>query len=292
MTASHVCKSFAANAEIAFGQKYLDEWYCTGGDEDYEFHRNIINKYGGKISKLSAAGFEYNENDENELIFDVIQQKCSNLKSISLFGLPDIVYFNGLKEINLDGIENMSEVKLETLFENNEQLEKLELTLNDGQTFHLDVLHNRLPMLKCLKIEESSHERCFFINIPRLTLPSLESLEINDIAYDDYEHILRALDCNELRNLRLEVYGDVADVDDNFITQICKFKMLTTFRTGQYTVTMDHMRLLAEHLPNLIELETKITESESNEEAETKIFTILTLFRRLKKLTVLAPDFQ
>lgn len=57
LTASHVCKSFAAAAETAFARKYTDDWYCIeisylADASKRSFHQIMLNKYGGKVRNI------------------------------------------------------------------------------------------------------------------------------------------------------------------------------------------------------------------------------------------------
>lgn len=234
---------------------------------------------------------------------DLVKQKCCSLKSLKLYSVPKIVDVKGLIEVELFDIQNISNESFTTFIENNGQLEKLKLVeLNNQSQFNLDILHNRLPLLKFLEIGETEGQRreshCdFVINIPKLTLSSLETLEMKLTENQKYARILRALDCCNLKNLLIwwSKRGNNADHDDNvngILIEMSKFKMLTALRIPDCTVTTDQMRLLAEHLLPLIIIEIEITESESNQEAESKIFSILSLFPEFKKFQIFLPDFQ
>lgn len=55
---------------------------------------------------------------------------------------------------------------------------------------------------------------------------------------------------------------------------------------------MSQLKQLAKCLPKLTELGTKITESQSNAEAESKFFSIFSMFPGVNQLSVFLPDFK
>lgn len=289
LTASHVCKIFAAIAEIAFGRRYSKQfWFVWVSDDNkyhYEYHKIMLSKYGKKLSSILISDVP----DARDWILDVIEQNCCNLKSITLSRVPKIINLKGLKDVSLFRVRNMSKEHLNRLIDNNGQLESLTFT-NDRSIELLEMLHNRLPMLKILRIYSENANDDFMLNIPRITLPSLQVLQLSLATDNDtYVRILKALDCDRLGVLDM---GAAYEADDEFIGQTYRFKMLTSLELKDLFITMEQLKALTKHLPHLAKFAMPITESESNADTQTKIFSVLSVFPRLRKLTICLPDFK
>lgn len=114
----------------------------------------------------------------------------------------------------------------------------------------------------------------------------MEKLRLSLDEDKNNESMLRIMECINLKKLILNRWNG-ADVD--LATEIVKFKRLTTLKILNCSVSIDEMRELVEHLPNLTTFEAITVDSES---AEDKIFSVLLMFPCLKKLKVLLQDHE
>lgn len=280
LIASHVCKLFSSAAEIAFERKYSQKSYKIEG-YDLKFHRVMLSKYGVKLSKI------YTWNVSNSVL-DLIEHKCQNLRSIELNHVPRIPNLKSLKKVKFIDVKNISKERVLTFIENNRELETLEF---NGliSTDWIEMLHNRLPMLKHLIWLEFYGFIDLMINIQRITLHSLERLELFICQTDDLVRILRVMDCKNLRELKLE---RCTDSNDDLVNQIVKFQTLSSLKLINCSIPMEQMEKLAKHLPQLKEFATKINESKSNTETENEICSVLSKFPKLTKLRVSLKDLE
>lgn len=121
LVASHVCKTFAAAAEIAFARKFANERYDIYGSKDSRFHKIILNKYGDKVRDLSIQCVD----DE---FCDLIEQKCCNSEKVDLW---DVARMPKLKDLNEIGLNNIRTLNRETFVEfinNSHELEHLKFS--------------------------------------------------------------------------------------------------------------------------------------------------------------------
>lgn len=281
LTVSHVCQLFANIAELAFARRYATAqyvlWFGSNENKSSGYHRTILSKYGGKISKMCVFDLP----ETHEWLLNFIEQKCSNVVEIDMANIPKIVNLKGLKRVNLFNIPNLNNEQIGAFIENNLQLEKLFIQ----NEYAADLIASlRLPMLKELTIYD-------FVNpnddlfIPKLELTRLEYVNLvlgNEIHY---ERVLRAIDSSVLRELHLQV---CTETSDNLVTQIGKFKTLAILRMIRSTLTIDQFRELATNLKNLTNFHIKFKENEEDTPTatEAKIFSILSMFPSLKKLKI------
>lgn len=145
LNASHVCKLFASVAETAFARKYSNKCYQISKKSENSFHKIMLSKYGEKLRRLQII-----ENDDEDLL-DLVEQKCYNLKSITISGVPKMIMLKDLKEASLRGIRNLNRKTFAEFINNNRQLEVLDI--RNIKIDLLNILDGRLNMLKSLRYE-------------------------------------------------------------------------------------------------------------------------------------------
>lgn len=248
---SHVCKLFAAIVEVAFAQKFSDQTFLVWGPKRIGPEKVMLSKYGEKVSKIEIKDVQNTE------FLELVEEKCCNLTSVQLVRVPRILNFKGLKEVRFESISKVSKEELRNCIENNQQLETFEYIDSYFQNFGwVELLHNRLSMLKKFELTISiQFILSLVINIPQVTLESLEELKLYHSNKHVYTQFLRVLDCPKLKCLK--IYEDKA-LDDELIAEIIKFKTLSTLDLIDGPVAIGHMEMLAKHLPNLTEFATKL----------------------------------
>lgn len=272
LNASHVCKLFASVAETAFARKYSKEYYGINGSLiDTEFGKVMVNKYGGKMQHIEIIGGD-------EELYHLVEQKCGNLKSLFLDDVSRMIMLKDLKEVYLGFVRNLDHETLAEFFNDNRQLETLEL-VDQPEIDLTDILDGRLNVLKELEL-------CRIRNITGLPqiirIDSLKTLWLGLENSESYVRILRALNCNKIKTLILD-YDDDQDEGADVITEICKFKTLVSLDLSPYHITSDEVKKLATHLPDLAEIDTGMTKDESN--PENMIQSMISMLPRLTKFT-------
>lgn len=295
LTASHVCKSFAAAAETPFAQKYSKERNCIViygmSDEEKEsvrsFHEIMLNKYGDKMRNMSIGGAD-------ERLLDLVEQKCCNLKELELSNVAKIIMANDLKTIRLCEIHNLNRETFGAFIDHNQRLEFLEIINNDVDL--LDLLDGRLNSLKTLEYHQILSP--FPAHLPKISLNALETLTL---VLDDAEIIhraLRAMDCNRIKSLKLNRYIDAyvhadelgtfvsvdIDADENVVNAICEFATLVSLHLPAWLLTNGQLGKLARRLGGLSELSIKMAGNPS--EIETSIRSVLSHIPKLTKVTI------
>lgn len=291
LNVSHVCKSFAANAETAFAQTYSkNNWHILSDRflRDYpnrypslKSYKVIISKYGRHLANITVTHIS----NENVWLLDLIEEKCVNLKIVDMGFVPKLIDLRGLRKIRLNDFRGISMEHFIAFIEKNPNLEKVELlSMPSGL---IETLHNRLPKLKYLKVDVRSID--FSVNIPKITLQSLKSLEIVfTFTQEHFDRVLHVMDCPNVTHLDM---ASCEQLNDDLISEITKFKVLTSLQLINCFITTNEMRKLSDNLPKLTTFEIGITKSKSFAEAESKIFTVLSIFSSLTKLTAHLEDF-
>lgn len=280
LTASHVCKSFAAAAETVFERKYskaiysIDFWWMAAKERvsKISFHQIMLSKYGANVHNIEIVG--------GEELLDLIEQKCRSLEMVKLDGVRKMLAVKGLKEIHLMAIGNLNRQTFGELINNNQQLEVLEMREIDVDL--LDILDGRLNQLKTL---EYLRETSCSADLPKIRLNSLEAMELNLPDNGDYVRLLRAMDCNKIKSLKLTRYHhDIYDKGNSVLNAICAFKSLVSLHLPDWPVTKPQIQKLAHRLRNLTEFRIKMAQSAPN--VENIIGYALLLFSKLTKLTI------
>lgn len=192
LSTSHVCKSFASITEITCAQKYSNEIYKIWGS-DKGFQRVMLSKYGPRMSAIQFRWLP-------DSTIDFVEQKCCNLSTLKLIDAPRIMNLSGLK---LASVEILNKECLRNFIENNQQMEKFTLKCCGYQSIEwMEVLHNRLPILKYLAWEEYGNN--LTINIPKIALPSLQTLNLFVSQINNVARALHVMDCDNLSELNLE----------------------------------------------------------------------------------------
>lgn len=142
-------KSIGARVCAQQFQKIEVQIYKNKGMNKKEFS-NTLSVIGEHISSMSVDG-------ANQIILQLIKDKCKNIKSIELWnckGPVELQCFQSLKEIKLNSVE-ISMNQLKRCFAKNSELESLEYDCTNGE----DVLElvERLPKLQSLHLDNVSH---------------------------------------------------------------------------------------------------------------------------------------
>lgn len=288
LSVSHVCKSFACAVEVAIERKYSNKIYEVDGfyAKILGLNKVMLSKYGDKLTKINIS-------DVSDTVLELIEQKCCNLNAIKFYRVDRIISLSGLKEAILDftWVESVKKITKESFaafIKNNQQLEKLHVYQLYRSYDLMETLHNQLPMLTDLVWDEYRFYQNLPINIPKITLQLLDKLELL-VHQSDLVPVLCAIDCDHLKELNLPYFNQFKNV---MFTEILKFKMLSSLQVYYCSFTTKQLRKMADHLPDITELGLKITESESNTDTESKIFSVLSIFTKLTKLQVNLQDFE
>lgn len=262
LTASHVCKSFAAAAETAFARRYASKKYYihffgTAGkarESKLSFYKTMLSKYGGKIKNL------YIFCDEGH-IANVVEQSCGNLK-----------------QVHLIGVRNLNRETFSKFINTNRQLHALEIESID--TDLLDILDGRLNELKTLKYRQAHR---FARDLPTITLNALEQLTLELPDMETIVQSLQAMDCKQINSLDLGPFCD-DPVGDDIINAVCAFKSLVSLKMTYWSITKSQIQTLAQHLHDLTELGIRMKEDANVEDS---IHSALSFFPKLKRLEII-----
>lgn len=283
---SHVCKSFASAAELAFEQNYSKKYYVIHDKDKNSIDKGMLTKYGTKIRKIKFSVY-YNDvgyGASLELL-DLIEQKCCNLKSIELHRTPRMIVLKDLKEVILDGVYNLNLEIFAGFINNNQQLETL--AIFEADVHLVDILDGRLDKLTSLVYDSDTN---FTTDLPEIHLNSLKTLEVNLPDNEDFVRLLRAMNCNPIEKLTVWIHT-VPDENDDVINEICAFKSLVSLDFKYSMVSADQMRNLAHHLLHLTELSIHMDESDESN-AVNQISSVLSILRNLTKLDIHLDDFD
>lgn len=279
LTTSHVCKLFASIAESAFARKNKNEYYRIFGYQETKVDRLILNKYGEKVQNIEIINREEN-------LLDLVQEKCPNLKGLSLNLVSKVIMLQNLKEVSLGKVDNLDREKFLEFLNNNPDIESLKLLRFDVDL--LSMLYDRLHMLKIFTLRAERNVRLLKY-LPTMQFESLKSLELefetNKANY--YAHFLRAINCEKLEELILNINSDKYGGDDA-IDEICKFSTLVSLRLPSFPVKSDQICKLVTHLSDLITLEVKIAEGEPD--LENMIHSTISMLPKLTKLAIKLDD--
>lgn len=276
LTTSHVCKAFVSIAADAFARKYSQCHYIVGGifHQRYGFHKVMLTKYGERLSDITIMRVPR----EDECILDLAEKKCCNLKKVTLIKVTKLINLKGLKIIRLSNISNMTKEQLTAFLDNSPQVE--ELSIGDNLIDLVEILHNR-SSLKSLEIGDNIG---ITISLPQIKVDSLKILSLYLTKTDDYMNVLRVLDCKRLEELTL----NCSEADDDLITTICSFKMITSLCIENCLLAIEQIIQLANGLKHL----SRLIISGNESDAKCNIFSVLTIFPALTKLTVYLDDFE
>lgn len=280
LTASHVSKLFASIAETAFERKNKNEHYKIIQHQENKADVVMLNKYGEKMQKVTIIRCE-------EKWLDLVQEKCRNLKGLSLIGVPKIIMLKNLKEVSLDGIQNLDRDTFLEFIDNNPDIESLALKYIDVDL--LSILDNRLHMLKmftfCTENNIDSLD-----DLPTIRLNSLKTLdlELMESEAKSCKQLFRAIKCDKLENLYVDTFKlYYEDESDDAINGICKFETLVSLSLW-YPIKSNQILTLAAHFPDLITFEVVIAEGESN--FENLVHSILSMLPKLETLRIMLDE--
>lgn len=285
LTASHVCRSFAAAAELAFARKHFSKHYRysvyrTVGNEQKSkrsFHQTILNKYGAKIRKISISG-----NDEHML--RLVERKCCNLTNVKLSDVSRMIAVKNLKQIWVRAIRNLNRRTLGKFINNNRQLEILDINIDANL---LGLLDGRLNKLKTLEYARSIGPA---VDLPKIRLNALETLSITLPYGESFVRLLHAMDCNPIKSLELKnIDFKNPEIWDEIINAVCAFKTLGSLRLLKSAATTGQMQTLAHHLRDLTEFRIRLVENTAK--VENSVHSIVASLPKLQKLEIVL-DFN
>lgn len=278
LNASNVCNGFAKYVEYAFARKYSKQTFVIHTNGLYINENTILNMYGGKMLDVKVVDVY----EPFNWILNVIECKCLSLKRITLYKVPRMINLPNLVHIRLMEVRNITVERFIEFLNINSKVESLELHENGVDL--LEVLHDRLHLLRELIVREGHID--LVVNLSKIKLYSLESLEFGLKDISAYARVLKAMNQNKKIN---SLHLHCGELDDELITAICSFEMLVTLKIRNCLVTTAHMLQLSTHLPQLSTLSLKI---ESKTSVERDIFSVLSAFPKLKELTVFLPHYN
>lgn len=273
LKASHVCKLFASVVETVFARKYSDQYFHFDGREmKKSYGKVMLTKYGGKIRWISVV-------DGDDEILGLIEEKCRSLERVKLVSVSKMIHLKDMKEVSLMSVDNLDREEFAEFISHNQQIEAL--ALDDTDLNVIEVLDG----LNSLKTLEYDHYNEFPTNLPNIRLNSLEILTLYSFQNGIYARLLRALECNQLKQLNIKQYSG-SDKNDEVTNAICKFKTLTLLRLPIFMrITSNQLKKLAAHLPHLTELSIATAKKKSTSIVKYALF-VLSIFPKLTKLTI------
>lgn len=258
LTASHVCKSFKAAAEMAFAQKYSKErqegndGYIIANYKDNaekSFQKVMLTKYGAKIQSLSMI-------DQDDELLTLVEQKCCSLKSVYLYDMSKMPMLKGLKKVMLSRV-NLNRDTFADLINNNPGLESL--FINEIRNDLLDIMDGRLNMLKSLSLAKVHYVKD--LQTQTIRLRSLEALSIRDSKGCTCK-LIWAMNRNAIKELELVYYKKLID---GMLQQICSLEALVSLRLPDCLLPDAESQLqeLADDSPHLSQLSLKLKKDDS-----------------------------
>lgn len=181
LRASHVCKSFAAAAQLAFAQKYSNEYYNISGHEK-PFQKVMLQKFGSFLRRITTF---YTDQEMD----DLITVNCICLKEAQISYAPNMIQLSGLDEVSLENVDNLDQATFTEFLTQNQQLKTL--TLDDDYCDLVVLLDRRLTRLNKLEYIRLTEVP---MDLWPVKINSLEELKATIFQNASHAPLLRALE--------------------------------------------------------------------------------------------------
>lgn len=192
----------------------------------------------------------------------------------------------GLKKTSIwqactNGIGILNKNAFAEFINNNPELETLRIGPIENTL--LESMDERLDVLKDLFLNGVHYVN----DLPQISLKSLETLTVAQNDSTCCGSILRAMNGNAIKTLRVVGFHD--SVEDNNIQYICSIKTLVSLQLHGYgqghRITESQLRKLAIELPHLTDLSFEMETSGQN--AINNIHSVLSISPKLTKLMII-----